>query len=306
MISLSQLDYFSRVARAGGYNAAQRRYAIPAATLKLAVTSLEEEFGRKLFARVGRGVRITPAGRQLLKGQEGIAAQIEDLRHDLGTQPGPLTEPIRFAAQESYVLNLLPARIRSFLRKHPEATFDIRNDRAHEVARMVAEGEVEFGLANDPGRGLSAVTAHTRFTLRPILIIPREMNFRGKSPTLKTIATLPLILPDRRSEGRRRLDRLFRKKGLTPRIVMETGGYTLIRNYVALGLGASIVTSLVIGPDERKRFRCFDLSRPLGKREGYVLIRRRRRLSAGADLFLKEIEPAFMTQTRPPLPTMRR
>ena len=35
MISLLQLDYFSRVARAGGYNAAQRRYAIPAATLKL-------------------------------------------------------------------------------------------------------------------------------------------------------------------------------------------------------------------------------------------------------------------------------
>lgn len=295
-MDVAKLEHLERVARAGGYQPAQRRSGVPAATLKLAVSALEEELGCRLFDRVGRGVRITAAGRRLLRAVDRIRGELEAVRHDLGAREGPLVEPVRFAAQESYVLYFLPPRLRSFLRDHPEASFDIRHDRAAEVARRVAEGEVEFGLANDPARGFPAVAAHARFRLRPLLILARDARPPRGLPALEALSTLPLILPDRRSEGRRRLDAAFRERGLRPRIVMETGGYSLIRKYVEVGLGASVIPDLAVGPGDRTRFRWYDLTGILGERRGYVLLRRRRPLSRGAAMFLKVLDPGF----RPP------
>lgn len=287
------MEQFVKVARAGGYQAAQRRHGIPAPTLKLAVTALEEGVGQRLFERVGRGIRITEAGRRLLRLHERLRSEIEGFRREVGTDGGPLRGTIRIAAQESYVLHLLPPRIRAFLARHPGVSFDIHHDRSAEVARRVAAAEADFGLANDPARRLSSVVAHPRFRFRPVLIVPRGMRVRGRPPTLEAIAGLPLILPDRRSEGRRRLDAAFRARRLSPRIVMETGGYTLIRSYVELGLGASVISDLAVTREDRRRFRAYDLTPLLGWREGYLLLRKRRPLSRAASQFLREVDPAF-------------
>jgi DNA-binding transcriptional LysR family regulator len=292
-MKLELLGRFALVARAGGYQSAQRKEGVPAATLKLAVSALEEDLGIRLFERVGRGIRITPAGRRVLAIHDRIREVIEGLRRDLGAVSDPFREPIRLAAQESYVLGFLPSRLRGFLRRHPHARLDIRHDRAAGVIRRVAEGEVEFGLANDPGRSVPAVRARPIVTLQPVLIAPHGRPVR---PTLEGIASLPLILPDRGSPGRRMLEKALRKRGLRPRIVMETGGYSVICQYVEMGLGASVVADLAL--DARKRFQRFDLSSVLGTRRGYLLLRRRRELSRGAEILLRELLPSAV-ESRP-------
>jgi LysR family carnitine catabolism transcriptional activator len=65
-INSQRLGYFVAVVDHGGFTAASKAVFVSQPALSLAVKELESELGTPLFARVGRGVRLTAAGRALL------------------------------------------------------------------------------------------------------------------------------------------------------------------------------------------------------------------------------------------------
>ena len=62
----NRLRYFVAVVDHGGFTAASKAVFVSQPALSLAVKELERELGTPLFARVGRGVRLTAAGTALL------------------------------------------------------------------------------------------------------------------------------------------------------------------------------------------------------------------------------------------------
>ncbi len=103
--------------------------------------------------------------------------------------------------------------------------------------------------------------------------------------TLEDVAQYPLILPPSHLTTWRVVDYAFAQRKLKYRVKMEAGGWEVIKKYVALGMGVSIVTSICLSGDE-PNLVAIGLSRYFPKRTYGLVIRKGKFLSAAAQRFV--------------------
>src|SRR5688500_20173865 len=98
MLDLTRLRVLLAVARHGSVTAAAEalHYAQPSVSHHL--SRLEAETGAHLVQRVGRGVRLTPAGRLLAERAEEILGRLGAAEAELAEHSGLRAGPVRLAA----------------------------------------------------------------------------------------------------------------------------------------------------------------------------------------------------------------
>src|SRR5271155_2400049 len=75
-----RLRYFLAVVDEGGVTRAARRLRVAQPSLSQSVRALESELGAELFHRVGRGLRLSPAGEALVGPARRVLRAIDDAR----------------------------------------------------------------------------------------------------------------------------------------------------------------------------------------------------------------------------------
>jgi len=78
---------FTTLAKVGSFTLAARELFITQSAVSHAIKSLEMELECRLFDRLGRTVKLTPAGRQLLEHAHKILAEMKTARADLAELP---------------------------------------------------------------------------------------------------------------------------------------------------------------------------------------------------------------------------
>jgi len=244
-MELHQLRGFVLVARLGSFTRAAEELYLTQPALSLQVKALETELGERLFERGGRRLLLTPAGHILLERAERVLGLVDGARDDIAALRGLAQGRLAIGASDSYCLYLLPEIVRLYRERHPGVELRLTNCTSTEVAGLVADGEVDFGLVTLP-------IVHHRLTSTPLLAredvlicAPGHPLSSAPDVTLEDVAAYPLLLLDRGS-SRALLDRLFDDAGLVPEIVIELGSVEVIKRYVEIGLGVSIVPSLAI------------------------------------------------------------
>jgi DNA-binding transcriptional LysR family regulator len=122
------------------------------------------------------------------------------------------------------------------------------------------------------------VTYRPVVTFNPALITPAGHPLANKTDvSLAEIAEHGLILPPRHLSTWRMVDLMFSQQGLDYKVTLEAGGWEVIKKYVELGLGISIVTDLCLTGDER--LGRVPLERYFPKRSYGIVLRRGKFLS---------------------------
>jgi DNA-binding transcriptional LysR family regulator len=86
-----------------------------------------------------------------------------------------------------------------------------------------------------------------------ILITPENhpLTELEEELTLEDISPYGLILPPRNMSTWRMVDTVFRQKEVQYTVAMEAGGWEIVKRYVELGLGVSIVTEVCLTGNEK-------------------------------------------------------
>lgn len=284
-----QLEYICAVAERGGYNQASRSLRRVPSAVKRGVALLEEEVGVPLLRREGRAVRLTGEGQQFLRWARAALESRSEMLDRIG-KPGPLRGKVVFAAGQA-ILSRSLSHLRVFMKQHPQVEILILRRRGFEVATLIEQGEAAFGylpLEYCP----ATLHWHRSVELRTLLAIPRRHPLLRKPViTLADLSSVPLVLPDRESSSRRRIDRAFQEKGLEYRTLVETGDSRLLLGFVREGLGVTVLQEQAISRDLRRELRIVDVTHLFGKQVEGISWRKRGYLPEAARALMAALAP---------------
>ncbi len=294
---LKPLRAFCQVARLGSVSrAAEALYlSQPAVTLQL--QALERELGVRLLERSGR--RLTPTregellyemARPLVEGLDNLAAHFrEQVR---GLDAGELN----VAAGSSTILYLLPGIVDAFRRSHPDVRLSLHNVTGAGGLDLLRNDAVDLAVGSmlDVPADLGYAPVY-RF--EPMLIMPPDHPLAAKRDLrLEDLSPYGLILPPKRLTTYRLVDLVFQRRNVPYHVAIEVGGWEVIKQYVAMGLGISIVTGICIGDADRERLGVRNLRRYFPQRSYGVVLRKGKYLSADARAFIDLIRPGLFTR----------
>ena len=96
-MDLRQLEILRAVAQSGSFTNAGRQLHLSQSAVSRQIILLEEELNEQLFLRLGRTIRITPAGRTLLDLGERMLADLERTRESILESQRTVSGVVRLA-----------------------------------------------------------------------------------------------------------------------------------------------------------------------------------------------------------------
>lgn len=289
---LKPLRAFCQVVRLGSVSRAAEALFVSQPAISLQLQALEREYGSHLFERSGRRLSPTREGQllfemaqPLVEGVDGLAASFRDKVS--GLDAGELN----IAANSSTILYLLPRIVDAFRRAHPDVRLTLHNAISADGTDLLREDAVDLAVGSmlDVPADLSYEPVY-RF--EPMLITPHDHPLaKTAKVTLQDISPYGLILPPRRQITYRLVDLTFQQARVPYTVALEVGGWEVIKQYVAMGMGLSIVSSICLGDADRGRLAARSLSAYFPSRSYGVVVRKGKYLSPQARAFIALIRP---------------
>jgi DNA-binding transcriptional LysR family regulator len=247
-LNLQQLEYFLASFDRGSFSAAAEALHLAQPSVSEQVRSLEAELGVQLFARVGRGLKPTEAGRELRPHAERVLHAVEAARESVvavrelrgGTAAFGIWGHARFYPGMDIVAE--------FRTRHPNVRVRLLGLNSAEVVDALRSGDLEAGMVALPidDRGLD-VRPITRDEIVYVSTDPARLKGRVD---IRRLAAAPLILADA-SYGaddptRRQLAELAQRAGVTIEPQIDVEDIESALSLVEGGFGDTIVSRGVL------------------------------------------------------------
>src|SRR5262245_56134106 len=147
-MEMHQLRYFAKVAELGHFTRAAEACHVSQPSLSQQIQKLERELGRPLFERLGRGVRLTEAGRQFKRRADQILGLVDDAKASVADDPecGRLV----VAAIPTVAPYFLPPALTALAAACPRAAVEVFEEPTAAVLQACADGEVDLAVVALP------------------------------------------------------------------------------------------------------------------------------------------------------------
>ncbi len=247
-LNYHHLQYFWVVAKEGSIVRASAELRLAHPTISGQIHRLEEVLGEKLFARRGRNLVLTEAGRVAFR----YADEIFTLgREFTDTLKGRATgRPLRLVVG---VADVLPA---SLVRRFLEPAFHLaqpvrvicRADKSvDEFVAELALHRVDVVIADGPvGSGVPVRTFnHPLGECGTSFFAARRLASSLKRKFPRSLEGVPFLLPGAPSTVRRSLEQWFVSRDVHPTIVAEFDDSALARSFGAEGMGVFAAPAVI-------------------------------------------------------------
>lgn len=248
-MNLKQLEVFLAVAETGSFSRGAEKSFITQSTVSQHISSLEQEFGLRLFDRTGKGALLTSGGRilaenarRLLKDARGVEEAIR-----------------RFKGVENVVLNvggsnvpgsyMIPAALPLLFGRFPGMRVVLVQAGSREILNLLEREEIESGV-------VGSTFAAEGFTFIPLgneeirLVVPGGHRWQGRAMvTCGELAEEPFVMRESGSGTGRTVSNALMKAGVDParlRVKAFLGSNEAVKRAVAGGVGVTFVSPMSI------------------------------------------------------------
>ena len=292
---LRQLRAFCQAAQTGSFSKAAVRLHLSQPSVSLQIQALEKDLDTLLFERCGPKIRLTPAGELLHEMARPLVDGFARLADSFTARRGDINAgPLDIASGEATLLYLLPNIINSFSNTYPQINLKLHNVTGHDGLALLRADEVDFAVGSmiDVPDDL---VYHPIYNYKPALIMCKGHPLEKKSNiTLEDLSPYGLILPPRHLSTWNLIDLVFQQHGVAYDVVLEVGGWEVIKSYVEAGIGISIVTSICLRGFENLTSKPMDDYFPT--RSYGVVVRRGKFMSPQAKYFLELMDADFFAE----------
>jgi DNA-binding transcriptional LysR family regulator len=241
MLDVTRLRVIDAVARHGSVTAAAKElhYSQPSVTHHLG--RLEAETGAQLLQRVGRGIRLTPAGRLLAARAAEILGRIEAADAELSAHVGLSAGRVRVAGFSSAIAALVPRAVAALAERHPGLEVSLGDAHPPEALEQLRTGQIEVAIVF---RYDETEPEPAGVRLHHLLDDPVFLLSRQRRRTLSALRDETWIAGCPRC--RSHLLALCADEGFEPRIGYVSDDMVVMQELVAAGLGVTTIPGLAL------------------------------------------------------------
>ncbi|GAB3959428.1 LysR family transcriptional regulator [Streptomyces sparsus] len=236
-----RLAQFVAVARHEHVTRAARELAVPQSTLSRSMARLEADLGVALFARHGRTVSLTPAGRAFLGSVEPALASVEQAAEAVRSDADPATGKVAFGFLHTLGSETVPELIRTFRADHPRIRFSLVQNYGEAMLERLRAGDLDLCLIS-PVPDAPDLVVRRLDEQRLRLVVPEDHRLAGRKRIRLAEAADESFITLEPGYGMRRIfEALCSEAGFRPRIAFEGEEAETLRGLVAAGLGVSLL-----------------------------------------------------------------
>jgi len=244
-LSYPYLRYFWVVAREGNLTRAARKLRVSQSAVSVQLKRLEESLGQRLFARKGRGLELTRAGRLALDYAESIFTLGDELLEVLDHEAR--------AARQTLKVGVLATLSRNFqigflgpLLDREEVIVTVRSGAVADLIQRLTAHELDVVLSNyvPARREGDTWVAHT-IGQQAVSLIGRPPVDPDRSVS-ELLSNAALVVPSVESGIRTAFDSLAERLGVTPHVHAEVDDMAMLRLVARRHRGLAVIPPIVV------------------------------------------------------------
>ncbi len=252
MLNINEIRIFIEVVKAGSITGASKNLFISQPAVSQHIKAIEKKLSTKLFERVNTKLYLTNDGFKIYKELETLYRIFEGTIEKISTESISANKLINIGASKTIGNYLLPSLIKSYKETESDVYFSVRIQNTSEIVEGVLKEESSIGFVEAPVyHKLLNIETMCEDELKVVCSPNSEISKRSKI-TIEELKVLPFISREKGSSTRKIIENVFSKCGCIPiNVVATVSSNEAIKEFVASGLGISILSKFAISADEK-------------------------------------------------------
>ena len=303
-MDIYQLRYFLAVAETGNFTKAAQRVFISQPSLSQQILNLEEEFGQKLFNRLGRKVVLTEAGRTLQEGARRIIGEVDHTLQELkeNTTEGP---KVTVGAIPTVAPFFFPAVMAHCRASEILLSIHTQEDFRRPLAEAVIEGQLDCALISLPFNEPRLLIEKLYSEPLWLAVSAQHRLAQAEHITFEALQEEQFILLGEASSLTLQIQHFCGSCDFEPRISHRCSQLATAKSLTAMGLGITVLPKSARSATDPAGLIFRKFTGPVQPSRDIALVRHRRRhLGKGAQLFAElartVVGPVMVTDSAPP------
>ncbi len=236
-----QLESFKTIVEQGSFKKTAKLLHYSQSSITTHINGIEDELGGRVFDRIGKKIHITALGKELYQYAVEITDNYNKITR-LKESKGAVKGKLNIGAAESLILFMLPSIVRNYIDTFPKVDLSLTSNTCPSLIRMIKNGTIDFGLVlapriTDPELVVTSVKTCTLiFVSGPHC----KLKFINKE-NAHLLQNEPLIFTEGNCLLRKHFRNLLSDHNISPAKKLELSGLESIRQFVAAGLGISLL-----------------------------------------------------------------
>jgi DNA-binding transcriptional LysR family regulator len=241
MVTLVQLRVIDAVRQRGSVTAAAAELHYTQPSVSHHLSRLEAHTGARLLQRVGRGIRLTEAGRVLADRAAEIIGRVDSATAELSTLVGLNAGRVRLAGFGSVMSSLVPQAAAILAQRHPGLDLRLTDAHPEDALQQLRAGQADVAVIF---RYDDTAPEHDSVRLIHLLDDPLFLLTTDGGTTLTEHKDTPWIAGCERC--RIHLVEMCEQAGFAPRLAYTTDDMVVMQSLVAARMGVTTIPGLAL------------------------------------------------------------
>jgi LysR family transcriptional regulator, cyn operon transcriptional activator len=242
-VNFAQLRTFVLIAESGGFTRAEKQLHVSQPAASRQILALEAELGIPLFDRIGRRIKLTSEGEDLLRRGRHVLQEVDSFVERARALKGGQAGILRIGSSTINIDNVLADFLPHYRRRHPSVEIDLIEDGGARMPERLERGDIHLALmtAGDEEFGRRLL-----WPTHALAVVSPKHRLAGKNVLeITELAEESLLLLRQEFRSRGWFDTACHIARIKPRVVLESAAPHTLLALARTGNDVAIVPSNV-------------------------------------------------------------